>query len=271
MRKNLSLILLIACAASNVFSLSLDELIDPAYAARLRSDGEAITETQLKKPAPKLMPRHPALRQFVSGALSLDPNVCAETLYLYRKPVFSGSWSEAQRAQLFNQMLALSSLSGIQYYSASRKTMRTFYETSGVIDAPDTKKPVPDPVFSRPPEAFTLYARQKDLTFGDNIYRYDYQTVQDGIFFLQENLTPLNAGIITAVGKNRLRSILAVIDCGDSLLIYAVSLAKAATVLGMGDRISNSFGNRADAVIEWFSGRADFVFNGVFDGVFSDN
>jgi hypothetical protein len=157
-------------------------------------------------------------------------------------------------------MLALSTLTGIEYFSASRNTMRTFYVYSTVINEPVSKNPLSDPVFEQPPAHYTLYARQTDLTFGDNIYRYEYTAVEDALFFIQENMTALNYGIIPAVSKNSLQSVLAVINCGDSLLIYAVSMAKAASVPGMTDRVGNSFRNRADAVYKWFASGADKVF-----------
>jgi len=268
MMRRCLLALFVACASvSGLFAVPLDSLVEPAIAAKLRDSGSSITETQIKNPALRLLPAFPPLGKFVSDVMSaLEPDVAVETLYLYKKPASSGedgspqSWTSEQRSALFNQILALSSLSGIQYYSATRKTMRTFYESSVVIDGPQTKKPLPDPTFEQPPEAFTLYARQKDLTFGDNIYRYDFVTTAEAFFFVQENLTALNAGIIPAVGKNRLRSVFAIIDTGDSLLVYAVSLTRAASVPGMGDRIGNSFSNRAEAVLKWFGERADSVF-----------
>jgi len=193
---------------------------------------------------------------------ALEPSLAVETLYLYKKPdsAVAAAWTDAQRTALFNQMTALSTLTGIEYFSASRNTMRTFYEYSSVIDDPSSKKPLSDPVFEQPPAKYTLYARQKDLTFGDNIYRYEYTAAKDALFFIQENMTSLNYGIIPAVGKNKLKSVLAVIDCGDSLLIYAVSMAKTASIPGMTDRIGNSFRNRADAVYKWFASGADKAF-----------
>ena len=261
MKRSVFFLLIAFAVVSAAFSVSPEDLVDSGYAAQLRSGGASVTEAQLKNPAPKLLPRYAPLQQFVNEALTaLAPSVCVETLYLYNKPAPSGSWNDTQRAGLFNRMAALSTLTGIQYYSASRKTMRTFYESSQVIDGPQTKKPLPDPVYTVPPQSLTLYAGQKDLTFGNNIYRYDYRSTPDAFFFVQENMTALNAGIIPAVGKNKLRSIMAVIDCGDCLLIYAVSMAKAASVPGMGDRISSSFGNRAEAVLKWFTAGADSVF-----------
>jgi hypothetical protein len=138
--------------------------------------------------------------------------------------------------------------------------MRTLYESSVVIDDPAGKRPLPDPVFSAPPASLTLHARQKDLTCGDNIYRFDYHTSPDAIIFVQENVTTMNVGIIPAVGKGRFRTVMAVIDQGDSLVIYGAAMAKAVTLPGMGERIGASFTNRVEAILAWFTGRAAAVF-----------
>jgi hypothetical protein len=265
MKKAFVLVLCVTIlAAGPVFAASIEELTGPERAAALRVEGASITEVQLKNPGPLLLPRHEELRRFIADNMgSLAPNILVETLSRYPKPQADGAavnWTEAERTGLFNQLLALSTLTGIQYYSASRGVMRTFYESSRVIDDPQGKKVIPDPVYAAPPPGLTLYARQKDLTFGDNIYRYDYYAASDAFFFVQENLTALTAGIIPAVGRNRLRTVMAVIDCGDSLLIYAASMAKTASLPGMGERIGNSFSNRAQAVLKWFTGRADMVF-----------
>jgi hypothetical protein len=242
-----------------VFSLSLEELVGLETANRLRSG--PVSETQLGKPALKFLPALPDFRQFVSNSMtSLEPTLAVESLYLYKKPKSAAVWNDTLQTKLFNQMTAISTLAGIEYFSATRNAMRTFYEYSSVIDSPSSKKPLPDPVFDKPPALYTLFARQKDLTFGDNIYRYEYKTAESALFFIQENMTSMSYGIIPAVGKNKLRSVLAVIDCGDSLLIYAVSMAKAASVPGMTDRIGNSFKNRADAVYKWFVSGTDKLF-----------
>jgi hypothetical protein len=261
MRKLIFLVFTFA-VVSRVFPAPLEELVGAATAARLLSQDSSVTEYHLKNPVLKMVPANAALRRFIAEMQAgLEPTVAVETLYLYKKPSGSGAWNDTQKTALFNQITALSTLTGIEYYSASRKTMRTFYEFSGLIDGAETKNPIADPVFTSLPAALTVFARQKDLTFGDNIYRYDFLTNNEFFLFSLENLTPLNYGIIPAVGKNRLKSVFAVIDCGDSMLIYAVNMAKAASVPGMGDRIGNSFGNRADAILKWFKGRADKVFS----------
>jgi hypothetical protein len=258
MMKRVVVVLILAAACFPLAAASLEDLIGAERAAELA--GGVLAEVQLKDPRPILIPRHPGLRRLADGLMGdLEPGLFVESLYRYEKPA-AGGWTDDERLRLYNEALALSSLSGIQYYSASRKTMRTFYEYSRVIDGPNTKQVLPDPVFSAGPGELRVYARQKDLTFGDNIYQYDYLASGDSLIFVQQNLTAMTAGIIPAVGKNKLRSVVAVIDAGDSLLIYAASMAKAVSLPGMRERIGKSFTTRAEAILKWFAGQADKAF-----------
>jgi hypothetical protein len=258
-----ALLCLLVLAGTPLFAASLEDLIGAERAGRLRN-GETLTEVQQKSSSPRLIPTDSSLRGMVDGMMrSLSPSFFVETLYLYRKPAGAASpaWSAAERSALYNEALALSSLAGLQYYSASRGEMRTFYETSRVVSGPDGKQDAADPAFASPPAELTIYARQKDLSFGDNVYRYDYYARPDSFVFVQENLSSMNYGIIPAVGRNKLRSMVAVIDAGDYLLLYAVSMAKAASLPGMSERVGRSFSTRAEAILNWFTGQAGKAFS----------
>ncbi|MDR2313694.1 MAG: hypothetical protein LBE02_04100 [Spirochaetaceae bacterium] len=242
--------------------LALTNLAGPEYAELLRKN-EKLIRIQYKNISPALIPSDPYLKNMTAGLMrDLGPTLFVETLQLYRKAPSrnGGPWSPAERAGLYNQTLALSTLTGLQYYSARRKSMRTFYESSTVVSGPDGNTPRPDPSYTSPPAELTIYARQKDLSFGDNVYRYDYYVRPDALIFVQENLTAMNYGIIPAVGKNRLRSLVAVYDAGDFLLIYAASMARTASVPGMNERVGASFTNRIEAFLGWFTKQADKVF-----------
>jgi len=259
--RKIFLLLVYSFAALSVFSIPLEDIISDDCVKQLYAlERGRIMEIQFKTPAPLLLPNISELRQVTASTIrELNPNIMVETLYLYLKPEKlhsdAGNWVLEQKINVFNQMMAISSLTGIEYYSASRGSMRTFYEYSSIIDAPQTKKTLADPVYTQIPASLTIYARQKDLTFGDNIYSYNYSVSRDCLFFIQENITTLSYGIIPVIGKGNLRSVLAVIDCGDSILIYAASMAKAASMPGLSDRIGNSFSNRAEAVLNWFNNR----------------
>ena len=260
MKRSFIIMAVFFLALPSAFSVPLETLVSDAYAARLRASSDLIIETQLRNPALRLMPGNSELRQYINGIRStLNPNMMVEALFLYKKPdnfhTPHNNWDSQQKIQVFNQILAISTLTGIQYFSASRNAMRTFYEYSSVVDGPQARNPLPDPVFSQLPNSLTLYARQRDLSFGDNIYRYNYINTPDSVFFDQENITPMNYGIVRAINRNNLRSVIALFDCGDSILIYAISMARAASLPGMGDRIGNSFQNRAGAVLNWLTNR----------------
>ncbi|MDR2552723.1 MAG: hypothetical protein LBD31_06135 [Treponema sp.] len=240
--------------------VSLTSLIGAEYEASLRR-GDLLTHVQDKTPLANLIPRDGQVKALVDRSIrEMEPGFLVETLGLYRKA--SGTaWTEAERAGLYNQTLALSSLAGLQYYSSSRKQMRTFYETSAVVSGPEGATPLPDPRYVNPPVDLTIYARQRDLSFGDNVYRYNYHAWPNTLAFVQENLTAMHYGPIPAIGKNQLRSIVAICDAGEFLVVYAISMAKAAPIPGMQGRIGRSFITRAEAIFKWFSDRADRVFS----------
>ncbi|MDR2393628.1 MAG: hypothetical protein LBD93_05700 [Treponema sp.] len=243
-------------------ALSLDALLLPGQQGSLLKEG-TLREVQFRYLSPQLMPQHRLLQKLMDDTLeALAPSLLVESLHLYTKPQDAAlpHWSGAERSALFNETLALSSLAGLRYFSSSRKAMRVFYESSQVIDQPDTQKPLPDPVYIEPPAKLLLYARQKDLTFGDMIYQYEYHTDEDALVLVQQNLSPLVAGIFPAVGKNKLRSVVAVIDAEGFLLIYAASMAKVVSLPGMNQRVGQSFATRTDAIMSWFTGRADRAF-----------
>lgn len=242
------------------FALSLDELIGSTRAEELRREG-MIIGLQLKNPLPALLPQNVSVGRLVNSLVTdLDPSMMAESLFLYAKPSGPAAWTEAEQRALYNEMVSLSTLAGLEYFSTSRNEMRIFYETSSVIDNPELKNPLPDPVYRTLPRELTLYARQKDLTFGDNIYQYTYYTGQDSLMLTQQNLTNMNYGLVTAVRKNRLCSLMAVIDTESHLVIYAVSMAKVVSLPLLNQRAGRSFSTRIEALLTWFSRRADKVF-----------
>ncbi|MCL2411181.1 MAG: hypothetical protein FWC97_06005 [Treponema sp.] len=244
-----------------VWAVPIESLISAERMRELReSENSRIFETQLRNPAVRLVPYNDELRQFVEETKrALNPGMMIEGLYWFQKPDTHRSeangWDPVQKIGVFNQLTAISSLTGVQYFSASRNAMRVFYDYSVVIDGAQTRRSLPDPVFARPPEELTLFARQRDLTFGDNVYRYDFRVTPTAIFFVQENVTALSFGIIPLIGRGNLRSIVALIDCGDGILVYAVSMARAASLPGTGDRVGNSLRNRAEALLNWLSDR----------------
>ena len=258
--KGMALLLALLLMCSALSALDLDDLVGRERAAALLGGEKPVLAQFGNNSTAGLIPNNNILRTFlISIQSSLNPGIMVETLNIYPKPEGGRAWNEAERTALYNELLKLSSLTGIQYYSASRGSMRIFYESSFIVDGPSSRNRIPDPFYARPPGELTIYARQRDTTFGENNYQYNYFLYPGIMIFTQENLSTLTYGILPLISRNNLRSVVALIDTDDHIVVYAASMARAASFSGVRERISNSFSNRAEAVFLWFSDRADAV------------
>jgi hypothetical protein len=231
-------------------------------AAKLAADGN-VSHNSYNDAGLSLAPKYaPLTRHLDDNIRSLDPNIVSETLRVYKKPngASMAAWTEKERAVIFNEILALSELTGLEYYSRRRKRMHTLYEASVVIDGAETKKPLPNPVYASPPPSVSLYVRQKDTKFGDNTYVFTYTSFESAFFVTQENISTIKLAFIPVAAKGDLRSIAALFDAGPYLLIYAASLAKTGAPLLLKEQMSESINNRAAALLTWFSDRADVAY-----------
>jgi len=245
------------------YATSLSDLVSTESAYVLQKGSKLINISTGGPIQTQLVPENSFIKQSVKNLESqLSPTIIVENLYLYNKPqaTIGKNWTKKEQLALFNEIRSISTLTGIEYYSASRKKMRTFYEDSHVIDNPESKKPLPDPLVSLLPKKASLFARQKDLTFGDNVYRYDYITTENTILFIQTNMTTLSYGFIPLVHKENLKSLIAIMDIDEGLLLYAATFAKASTIPGIEGKIRDSFSNRTEAIYKWFVTKADKIF-----------
>lgn len=245
---------LLLAAAAPLAALPAGAILGREALATLSAGGELRAASSGRNAAPSLAPNHPAARALRDELAREAPDVVVEALFLWPKP--RAADPAAELLETYNVLRAIGTLQGIEYYSASRRAMRLFYEYSSLIDGPETKAPTPDRRLEALPRAETLYARQKDLSFGDNIYRYDFTSGPDYIASISTNLTTMRYGIVpvAAPGALKVRSLAILVDEG--VVFYAVSSAKVAIVPGVRARLENSFGNRAEAVYDWFAANA---------------
>lgn len=173
-----------------------------------------------------------------------------ETLYLYKKPEQKQSSNDSQI--ISDIVHSVSRLEGIEYYSSSRKKMRTLYEKSFAVEKDSTSKRTK---YSKVPDDLTAKEQlvlQKDLTFGEYIYKYSYFKDSAAVGFVCENTEKLKYGIITLVSPYNMNVAFSVLDLGDYLLAYANTRANIARFLGIEKKLKNSFSTRADAIYNWF-------------------
>jgi len=199
-----------------------------------------------------LAPDHQAADMIRSAVATEESDIFVEALFLWQKP--GAGAPEAEILAVYNVLRSISTLQGLEYYSASRKKIRPLYVYSSLIAGLNDPSPVRDSQLQRlPPVPETLYARQNDTTFGDNQYRITLTGGMDFVTQHSTNLTRLSLGIVPVAGPGDVNVRLLVLSVDEGLLFYAASSARAAVVPGVRGKLETSFGNRAEAVYNWFS------------------
>ncbi len=258
MRKPLAVLMALGAplllSPAQAFAAPASSFLDPAAYTELWAGKDLRESATGRDLVLSLAPRHPAAEALRAELSAERPDVVVEALFLWKKPRRSDP--EAERLTAYNILRSIGSLTGIEYYSASRKAMRLFYERSTLVSGPDGKTPIADSALGSIPRSETLYARQKDLSFGDNVYRYEFSTGSDYLKSMSVNLTTMRYGIVPVAEPEALRVRLLALFADDAILFYAVSSAKATVVPGVRGKLESSFGNRAGAIYAWFSRKA---------------
>lgn len=230
---------------------AVSDLLPEGTAAEIASSGKVTRASDEASLA--LLPRVEAAESLRKALEAQKPGVVVEALFVLKRP--APTEAEAELSTVYGLLRSLGSLEGIQYWSASRKTWRTFYAESYRIDGPETRKRLPDPPFPAGPlpATETLYAFQRDLSFGSNVYRYDFRTYPGSIGLEQRNLTRMSYGLVPVASPEGLSTRILVIQARDGLLFYALSSTEAPSVPLLKGKLRESFGNRAAALFKWFS------------------
>jgi hypothetical protein len=177
----------------------------------------------------------------------------SESLYLYKKPENRQGEIGDDAADISVILRSVSHLEGLQYYSPSRKQMRTLYEKAYVIDNVKSRNRLPDPV-AGVADGLSVPVIQKDLTFGEYAYQFLYRHVGDEASFSTENIDYLKYGVFKLIKPGNLRITIIVHDFGDYLLVYGLTGAEFAALPGIESKLRDSFTARSDAMFDWFVG-----------------
>jgi hypothetical protein len=233
---------------------SLAALLPADVVSLLASSGKAVRTSEGKL---SLIPNHQAAADIRKAFENENPSLVVEAVFALQRPKpASAIAAQAELASVYGILRSLGSLEGIEYYSASRKKMRTFYAESYIIDGPESKVRLPDPKAPSAgaiPQSETVYAFQRDLSFGANRYRYEYAAFSDAIRLSSSNLTKMSYGIVPVAAPGELSTRLLVIQADDAILFYVASGAKAPGLFS--GKLEDSFANRAEALFRWFSAK----------------
>ncbi|MFZ2635017.1 MAG: DUF6675 family protein [Rectinemataceae bacterium] len=249
-----------AVKSGNNFPRSAKEYLPAGLT--LAYGGEAPLVSEGKADGAVLTPRDPvaaSLASRLTGPGRAD-RLRFEALAVLPRPASYGNGSPeaAELAVIAGILGSVGSMEGLEYWSASRDQWRTLYAESYRIDDPATRRRLPDPpapVQGAVPAAWSYFAFQRDLTFGSNVYRFDVESSARGFALTSANVTPMKKYLITAVAPGGMQAALAVLPAQDGIVVYLLTTMKASDLLK--NKVYDSVGNRAFALLSWFAGKME--------------
>jgi len=161
---------------------------------------------------------------------------------------------------LYNLTRKVSTLEGMDYYSASRGYRRTLFFRFFPIDKAGSRTPLPDPLVGAIPRESSFRIFQEDATFGDAEYEITYRYEEPVISLTLKNLTTLVYKIVPVAGKEKLYMYARIIPVSEGFLFYGACLVEGRDVPVIGKSTSDSLKNRVKALFEWFSARVALEF-----------
>ena len=154
---------------------------------------------------------------------------------------------------IYNTLLSVKTMKGIEYYSQSRKKMRTlFTESHGIVNL-DNLKQLDDPVVETIPYVLNRFLLQTDKTFGENLYEATYRSDGNAIWVNMVNKTKMKYKFIPMLKPDKMSVNLLILPVEDGLLFYGVTAAETTSFLGLEKAKKESFYNRIKAMFNWFS------------------
>ncbi|WP_455382803.1 DUF6675 family protein [Salinispira pacifica] len=229
--------------------------LSAAEAEKLAADGN-IETTYEKQVETRFAPRFSGIDRIQQDLSQIKLVYGIEALYRVPIPESIRTNPDSWKI-LYNISRSISTLKGIEYYSASRQRMRIFYLKSHAIPNPKSREALPDPLVSSVPENSTVYAFQEDSSFGSYVMQVNYNvgpTPSDPNYLLMSltNLTTMYYSIIPIIDPKNFRMHLAIVPHGNMLYIYGNSGVDTFTIGFLKDHINKSFTNRLKAISDWY-------------------
>ncbi|MFP4382909.1 MAG: DUF6675 family protein [Spirochaetia bacterium] len=218
----------------------------------LQVEGETLQmeNTASTELAPEVMFSGRSLGDYIHSLGESEPNISIQYLFLIPlKKMYSN-------LEIYNALLSVSTMTGIEYFSHSRQRYRVFYHEVYPVEDLDRDTRIRDPQVSGNdlPGEKELYIYQHDSSFGK--YYSKLQYLYDGKSFIlsMENETSLRYKLIRVLKPGKLQIRIYIKPESGNLLLYAHCSAEAASLFGLASRIEKSLSNRLRAIADWFTG-----------------
>jgi hypothetical protein len=192
-------------------------------------------------------PGAPALQPLKQKLLGMSTKSNVESVYYIEVE------GKVDTLALYNNLLKVSSLKGLQFYSRSEKKVKTLINNCWVIDGANSIQNLPDLQVNRISEPTDFFMYQDEETFGKNNYQVQtFVDIKTGWQVLAiANTTPLKKGIITMAQPDEMQLYLCVLPMKSGFLFYGLTATKEAPPSFVRKNAEESLQNRLAAFKEW--------------------
>lgn len=225
--------------------LAETELLD------LLENGE-LTRFISKEEKPLLVPGTDLRDKITSDLEAIDYTVGVEVVNIIPQ-----GYPNLSAVDLTNMLLEMSTLEGLEYYSASRDKMRTLFVQSYAIDDRENRERVDDPAITEVPSAGSVMVFQEDKTFGKNVNRIRFDANETTIHTITENETTFTWNLVPIIRSGNMHLHVVIYRAEDFIIYYGNFGAHALRVNMFLNKIHNSFYNRLVALYGWFEAKLE--------------
>ena len=239
--------------------LSADEslvgLLGRDTAERLVADGDLRHTFRGSEPL-DLLPALERSGEVAAAVRNLQPTVGVEYILLYR-PSRGVLDDPEYHMRLYRTLTGISTLAGIEYYSASRERMRVYFHEAYAIASPEEKERIPDPVFTRIPEEYRLHGFLDDSSLGKYVAEIRYEYDEKSLIMSITNVTSISQLLVPIVKPGEIRTFVALVPLDDMVVFYGLVYVRMLNLFNLAEKKTESFYNRLIALFQWF--RANLV------------
>jgi len=253
MRALLPAICLLAAITLRTPAADLGRLLGADAAAALAAEGR-LARVIPRGAAPGWLPAVDSRDVILAQVRQLDPTIAVELLRWYGD-LPEGFDTAAGRLALYNAMLAVSTMQGLTYWSASRGKERVLFTLSHAIAGPDDRAPLADPAAAALPATDRRYSLQEDQTFGRHVYLGTYDNRPDHLVVRTENADTISYLLVPVMKPGGMVTWTVLVPFPDGVLLAGLLCSR--TSMPVVDRSGReaSLLNRLVALSNWVGAR----------------
>jgi len=155
------------------------------------------------------------------------------------------------KVEIYNAIASVSGLTGLTYFSETRKREAVLLDDVYRTDAPGSNHRLPDESVLRLPANSTFDIHAKDINFGPTWYRMQIDSQGPGIYLKLVNTEPQKILIVTAFDKSDLSLRYIVTQADEGIYVYSVGGATASQRVNRFVDAYSAAMKRLDAIRNW--------------------